>query len=144
MVEYMNGSLHKFLKAFFFNALVIFFVNYLIPGIHIAESSKIPHIYGDILFPLVLGFLNSLILPALRVIDQPFSLMRLAVVALILNFAAYAFLKIIPIKIHLETIEGYLLGALSVTLISLMISGWEMRKDRPKPDSKIEGVKFPE
>lgn len=144
VVRYMNGSLIKFLKAFFFNTLVVFFVNYLVPGIYVEDSSKIPHIRGDIIFPLVLGFLNSLILPSLRVLDQPFSFLRLAIIAMIINFAAYAFLKLISITIRLETIEGYLLGAFFVTVITLMISGWEMRKDRPKSDSKIEGVKFPE
>ena len=140
----MNGPLLKFLKAFFYNSLVVFFADYLIPGIHLADPSKIPHIKGDVLFPLGLGFLNSLIYPALRVLDRPLSPIRLGVVVLILNFASYAFLKLISIGIHIETVEGYLWGALFVSIFTLLISGWEMRKDRPKPGLKTEGVKFPE
>lgn len=140
----MNSSLVKFLKTFFYSSLAVFFVNYFIPGIHLVDPSKLPHIRGDVFFPLGLGFLNSLIFPALKVLDSTFSPLRLAVVIFVLNFAAYAFLKLLSIGIQIETVEGYLLGALLVSVLALLISGWEMRKNQPKPGPKIEGVKFPE
>lgn len=47
---------------------------------------------------------------------------RMALVAVILNFAIYAILKIAPIGIRVMSIEGYLLAASVVTVGSLVLT----------------------
>jgi uncharacterized membrane protein YvlD (DUF360 family) len=84
----------NYAKSLFFNFLIVFFANHILPGISVNGITKIPHIKSDLLFPLCLGLMNSLIYPILRIFGPSVSWFRMGALALILNFVAYAILKI--------------------------------------------------
>lgn len=117
----------NYIKSLFFNFLVIFFANHVLPGVSVSELTKLPYIQADLFFPFALGFLNSLIYPALRLLDQRVSWFRIAALAFILNFIAYAVLKILPIGIQIVTLEGYLFVAIVVSLGSFILNYLEMK-----------------
>ena len=44
-----------YLKSLFFNFLVVFFANHVLPGIEVVKPTKLPHIGGDLTFAIALG-----------------------------------------------------------------------------------------
>src|SRR3989344_5894713 len=98
-----------YIKSLFFNFLVVFFADHILPGIEVVDQTKLPHFGGDLLFSVALGFLNSLIFPFLKLVDRNLTALRIAMIALVLNFAAYALLKLLPVGIQVITVEGYIL-----------------------------------
>lgn len=116
-----------YLKSLFFNFLVVFFANYILPGIAVMNQTKLPHLGGDLPFALALGLLNSLIYPILRLIHKHPSVTRIGMFALVLNFAAYALLKFLPLGIHIASVEGYLFASFFVAVGSFVVNFFEMK-----------------
>ena len=130
----------NYMKCLFFNFLVVFFANHIMPGIHVGDLTKIPHVRADLLFPLFLGLINSLIYPALRVFDRSISWFHIAALSLVINFVAYAILKILPIGIEIVTLEGYLFVSIVVSLGSFIMNYWEMRHCLKAPKNDEPGM----
>ncbi len=118
----------RFVRNFVICFLIVFFVNYLLPGIDVVNQTKIPHIQGDLIFSLSLGLLNALILPLLGFFDGYLTKPRIAIATLILNFAAYAFLKILPLGIFVTTIQGYILASLIISIACFILHYMEMKR----------------
>lgn len=120
----------RYLKTLLFYFLIVFFVNYLFPGVDVVNQTKIPHIGGDLIFAVALGFLNSLILPSLKMINGSVGVVRISIVALVLNFAAYALLKLLPLGVFVTNVEGYLAASLVVSVGSILVSYAQLRHCR--------------
>ncbi len=118
----------RYLRGLLFFVLIVFFVNYLFPGVDVVNQTKIPHIGGDIIFAAALGLLNSLILPLLKKINGAVGIVRIAIGTLVLNFAAYALLKVLPLGVFITNVEGYLAAALVVSIGSVLLSYGHMRQ----------------
>lgn len=116
----------NYLKALAFNFLIVFFANHVLPGVLVMDQTKLPHIGGDLIMAIALGVLNTLIYPVLRLIKHE-SALKIAIVALILNFVAYAILKIVPIGISVINIQGYLIASAVVAIGSFLINFFEMK-----------------
>ena len=78
----------NYLKSLVINFLVIFFSDHILPGIQVIDQTKLPHIGGDMILAVGLGFLNSLIYPVMKGLHKDPSSIKIAFSALILNFAA--------------------------------------------------------
>lgn len=117
-----------YLKSLFFNFLAVFFANHILPGLDVTDHTKLPHVGGDLGFAIALGLLNSLIHPVLKLIHKDGSGVRIAMIALIVNFASYAVLKLMPIGIHVLSVEGYLLAVLFVSVGSFITNFLEMKR----------------
>lgn len=120
----------RYFKSLLFYFLIVFFVNYLFPGVDVVNQTKIPHIGGDLIFALGLGLLNSLIFPLLKGMDGSVGLVRISIVAFVLNFAAYALLKMLPLGVFVTNVEGYLAASLVVSVGSILISYCQLRQCR--------------
>jgi uncharacterized membrane protein YvlD (DUF360 family) len=118
----------QYIQGWFVNFLIIFFANHMLPGISVKVPAKLPHIGGDLLFAMILALLNSCVLPVLRFLDRSLPLPKLILTSVILNFAAYALLKFLPIDLHVESVEGYLLATIVVTTGSILAHLREMKK----------------
>ena len=118
----------NYLKSLFYNFLTVFFANYLLPGIEVVKHTKLPHIGGDLLFAIVIGFLNSLIYPVLKVMDQKISVGRIAMAASVLSFGAYAIMKFAPLSIEVKSVEGYLLASIIVGAGGFLMNYLEMKR----------------
>jgi hypothetical protein len=134
----------KYLKSLFFNFLIVFFANHLLPGINVIVQTKLPHLGGDLLFAIGLGVLNSLIYPGLKVLHKKSSMfVQIALISIILNFGAYALLKLLPFGIHISSVEGYLLPAIVVAVVSFLTNYFEMKATH-HPHSSKSGHEPPE
>lgn len=134
----------RYLKSLFYNFLIVFFANHVLPGIEVTDLTKLPHIGGDLLFSVVLGLLNTLVYPAVRVFMRSISISRIAIACFALNFIAFAIVKFLPVGIRISSIEGYLLGASVVALGSILISYSDMKGGRHhKHEDPIEPPPLP-
>jgi hypothetical protein len=120
-----------YLKSLFFNFLVVFFANHILPGIEVVTPTRLPHIGGDLMFALGLGLLNSLIYPILRLINRA-NLGRIALVAAVMTFVSYALLKLVNLGVAVLTLEGYLIASIIVALGSILTNYLELRHALPK------------
>lgn len=125
-----------YLKSLFFSFLVIFFSLHIFDGIEVKDATKLPHLGGDLLFAIGLGFLNSLIFPVLKMIDAHTLAIRMILATLVLNFAAYALLKLLPLGISVTSLKGYAIIAAAVSLASFLMNYLEMRQGKP-PHSEL-------
>jgi uncharacterized membrane protein YvlD (DUF360 family) len=119
----------NYIKTFVVNFLVIFLANHILPGIYVLDQTKLPHVGGDVMMAAVLGLLNTLIYPILKLSNHA-SLIKVALVALVLNFAAYAALKLIPVGISVASVEGYFLAAVIVTIGSFITNFLEYKRQK--------------
>lgn len=117
-----------YLKSLFAQFLIVFFANHLLPGIEVVDQTRLPHLGGDLLFSMGLGLLNSLIYPCFKLLHRGTTVSRFGLVALILNLAAYALLKLVPgIGIHITSIEGYVIAGFVVSAGSVIVNYREMK-----------------
>ena len=124
----------NYLKNLGVNFLVVCFADHVIPGVEVADHTKIPHIGGDFIFAFILGFLNLLIFPALKVVNRHMSAMKIALVALILNFLAYGVVKLFPLGISVTSVEGYIFVSGCVAIGSFLTNYFEMKHHSHKTD----------
>jgi putative membrane protein len=123
----------RYLKSWLFNFLAVFFANYVLPGIEITSPTKLPHLGDDFLIAFVLGGLNTLVYPLLKLFRQSTSLFQVGLIILVLNFLAYGILKFLPLGVHPTSLEGYLLAAVVVSVVGFLTSYFE----RDPPVSNI-------
>jgi hypothetical protein len=123
----------NYLKSLVINFLIVFFANHVIPGIE-AEQTKIPHLGGDLIFAFLLGLLNSLIYLSFKLIRREASALKIGLIALILNFAAYGIVKLLPIGLVVTSVEGYIFASATVSLGSFLLNYFEMKHGVKKLD----------
>jgi len=121
----------NYVKSLFFNFLIVFFANHVLPGIETVSQAKLPHLGSDLLFAFCLGFLNSLIYPLLKFTTKTARIPHIALAALVLNFVSYAILKLLPIGIHITSLQGYFLGVVVVSAGSFFLNFFEMKAHPP-------------
>ncbi len=131
-----------YLKSLFFNFLIIFLSLHVFAGVELTDPTKLPHVGKDLYFAAALGFLNSLIYPMLRMIDSRLIGLRIIFIAILLNFAMYALLKILPVGISVTSLKGYVIVASAVSIGSIFANYFEMkmgcRSTRHAPSSEID------
>jgi len=130
----------NYLKSLFFNFLIVFFANHLLPGIDVVVQKKLPHLGGDLIFAIGLGVLNSLIYPVLRFLNKRSMIsLQILLASFILNFSAYALLKVLPLGIHISSWDGYLVPAIAVSIVSFLTNFFEMKAyERNHPSAPFE------
>lgn len=128
----------NYLKGLLTNFLLVFFADHILPGIEVVDTTKLPHIGGDLIFSAVLGFLNGSIYHALKILRQEVSALKIALIVLVLNFTSYALVKFLPIGIQIIHLEGYLLAASVVSIGSFTLNFLEMKKHRAAPTDTFQ------
>jgi uncharacterized membrane protein YvlD (DUF360 family) len=126
----------NYLKSLVINFLVVFFSDHILPGIQVVNQTKLPHIGGDMILAAALGVLNSLIYPVLKLIHTDASALKIALIALILNFAAYGLVKLLPIGVNVLTVEGYILASAVVTIGSFLTNYFARKPPHPSQNTE--------
>jgi uncharacterized membrane protein YvlD (DUF360 family) len=127
-----------FLKALTYNFFAIFFANYLLPGIELNATQKLPLIGHEIFFALGLALLNALIHPVFHTLLKAASVIRVILATFAINCIVYAGAKIFPLGIHIDHINSYFLICAVVSALSLLI-GFIIE---PKPPKKLADDPF--
>lgn len=122
----------KYIKALFFSFLVIFFANYILPGIEVTNKTKLPHLGTDFPFAFALAFFNAFIYPAVQLFGRKSPVFQIITIATILNFAAYGSLSLMNLGIHVDSIKAYLLVTLVITIASIIANILEMIENKPQ------------
>ena len=122
----------NYLKTFVINFLIVFFANHTLAGILVTDLTKLPHFGADMMVAAALGLLNALIYPILRLFKQV-SLPKILLVSMILNFGAYAVIKLAPVGVKILSVEGYIFASL-VTSLGAFITNWLEMKRHPKKE----------
>lgn len=122
-----------YLKSLFFNFLTVFFVDHIFPGLEVTSYTRLPQLGSDLIFAIILGGINSLIYPFFSLLKREISTVKIALIALLVNFGAYAVVKLFPIGIHVRSVEGYILASAVVALVSFLTNYFEMKRRSNPP-----------
>lgn len=121
-----------YLRSFMYCFFIVFFVNYLIPGVDVVSLTKLPYFKTDVIFPLSLAFLNFGIPTAFRLFGKPLGRIKLGMILFLVNIAAYTLLKVSSLGVYITTIEGYFISIALVTVGCLVVDFIVFRSSPPK------------
>ena len=99
-----------YLRALFLNFLVVFFVDRVMPGVQIGTFEQEPNIGADILFSLILGFLNASVFYFLALLELSITHLRLALITAIISFGGFLTIALVPFGVQVTGFSGFLLG----------------------------------
>jgi uncharacterized membrane protein YvlD (DUF360 family) len=117
-----------YLRALFFNFLVVFFVDRVMPGVQIATFEQVPNIGADILFSLILGFLNASVFYFLSLLELSITHLRLALTTAIISFGGFLTIALVPFGVQVTGFTGFLLGGGLVWLVAYVTGYLEWKQ----------------
>lgn len=100
------------------------------PGIEIANFDRVPNIGADILFSLVVGFLNASVFPFLFILELKPTLLKLAIFTFLISFGAFAVISVVPFGVSVVSPSGFFVGGGIVWLVALLANYLELRHDQ--------------
>ena len=109
-----------YFRSLVFNFLVVFFVNHVIPGITMAEYTKLPHIKGEFIFSFAMGLLLSLVYPVLHRFHLKPSYFKIGVITLAISVIGYGIVSFLPLGIQVSKFGTYIWCVLIVWFFSYM------------------------
>ena len=123
----------SFIRCLLINFIGIFLINQLAPGIEVGEYERVPNIGADIVFSLILGFLNASVFPLLFILEVGPNPRKIAILTFLLSFAGYIFLAFFSIGIQVVSFSGVLFGGALCWLVGFATNYLEWRRDVQKP-----------
>jgi len=121
-----------YLRSLFFNFLVVFFVNRVIPGLEITYFEQVPDIGADLFFSLILGFFNASVFPFLALMEIEITNLKLAILNGIISFGAFALISVIPFGVQVVSPLGFFLGGFIVWIVAFISNCLEAAQSNPK------------
>lgn len=100
----------NYLRSLFLNFLVVFFVDRVVPGVEISDYEQVPNIGADILFSLIVGFLNASIFFFLALMEIKITRFKLALYSFVISFAAFLAIAIFPFGVQVVNGWGFIIG----------------------------------
>ena len=104
----------------------------MIPGVNVLHPTKLPHVQGDLIFALALGFALSLIYPIIKLFRLQLSIEKIAAASGALSLLSYAILNFLPVDIKVESFSGYFWASVLVFLSGFLTNYLEYKKQIPK------------
>jgi uncharacterized membrane protein YvlD (DUF360 family) len=117
----------NYLRSLFLNFLIVFFVDRVVPGIEISNYEQVPNVGADILFSLVIGFLNASIFFFLVILELNISIARLVFGAVLVSFTGFAAIAMFPFGVSVVSPIGFILGGSIVACVSFFTNFLEWR-----------------
>lgn len=108
----------NYVRSLFLNFLVVFFVDRVAPGIEIAYYEQVPNIGADILFSLVVGFLNASIFFFLALLELDITRLRLAIFSFFISFGSFLVIAIFPFGVEVINAWGVIVGGGAVWAVA--------------------------
>ncbi len=115
-----------YLRSLFLNFLIVFFVLRIIPGIKIEFYENVPNIGADLLASIIIGGLNSLIIPALILFNIKATNIKIAVIGFFICLLSFLILAGFNIGIEVTAI-GVILGTIIVWIVSFFTNYLELK-----------------
>lgn len=115
-----------YLRSLFLNFLIVFFAARVLPGITIEFYENVPNIGADILFSLTVGFLNSIIVPVLVLLEVKINNLKIAVIGFLISFLSFIIIGIVDFGIRADVL-GIILGGSLVWICSYFTNYLELK-----------------
>jgi uncharacterized membrane protein YvlD (DUF360 family) len=120
----------NYVRSLFLNFLVVFFVDRVAPGVEITYYEQVPNIGADILFSLVVGFLNASVFFFFVILELDITKLKLAIFNFCISFAAFIAIAIFPFGVRVVSPIGVIVGGGIVFLVSYFVSYLEWKHYR--------------
>ena len=120
----------NYLRSLFLNFLIVFFVDRVAPGVEILSYEQVPNIGADILFSLIVGFLNASIFFFLVILELNITNFKLALFGFVISFGSFLTIAIIPFGVRVVNPLGFFLGGGIVWAISFLTNHLEWKHYR--------------
>lgn len=117
----------NYLRSLFLNFLIVFFIDRVAPGIAIEAYEQVPNIGADILFALIVGFLNASIFFFLALLDLKITNLKMAVFSFVISFAAFLIIAIVPFGVRVVSPWGVIIGGGIVWAVSFFTNHLEWK-----------------
>lgn len=115
-----------YLRSLFLNFLIVFFVAKIIPGVSVEFFENVPNIGMDILFSFIVGFFNSLIVPALVFLNFKITNFKIALLGFIISYLSFTIIAIFNLGIK-ATALGVVIGGTLVWTFSFLTNYLELK-----------------
>lgn len=126
----------NYVRSLFLNFLIIFFVDRVAPGIEIIRYEEVPNIGADILFALVVGFLNASVFFFLAILELKISNLKIGILTFIISFLAFIVIAIIPFGVRVVSPWGVIVGGLIVWGVAFLTNHLEWKHYKKPSDSE--------
>ncbi|MCC6674284.1 MAG: phage holin family protein [Thermomicrobiales bacterium] len=118
------------LIRFVVTAIAVAAAAYLVPGIHVGDNAA----KAVILTAIILGVINAVIRPLLKLFSFPLILVTLGLFILVINaicfyLAAWISRTIFDVRFTFDSIWAALLGAIVISVVSTILN-WVLPDDR--------------
>jgi uncharacterized membrane protein YvlD (DUF360 family) len=120
-----------YLRSLFLNFLIVFFVDRVVPGVVINSFEQVPNIGADILFSVILGFLNASVYPFLFVLELSATPIKMAVMTFVITFVGFTVISVIPFGVQVISPAGFIVGGLIVWVIAFFSNYLEWKHANP-------------
>ena len=103
-----------YLGSLFFNFLVVFFVDRVIPGVEVTLYEGVPNIGADLFFALAVGFLNATIFPLMAVLELRVTRWKIALATFLISFSSFGVISAVSFGVEVVNFSGFFFGGLIV------------------------------
>ncbi|PIS02763.1 MAG: hypothetical protein COT85_01655 [Chlamydiae bacterium CG10_big_fil_rev_8_21_14_0_10_42_34] len=117
----------NYVRSFILNFLIVFFIDRMAPGVEIQSFEQVPNIGADILFSLIVGFLNASIFFFLVILELDVTKLRLAIFSFVISFGAFIAIAIIPFGVRVVNPWGVIIGGGVVFAVSFFTNFLEWK-----------------
>lgn len=107
-----------YLRSFLINFLFVFFIDRVSPGIEIIYFEQVPDIGADLLFSILVGFLNASVFPFFSLLEIPVSKMKIAIFTFVITFTAFGIISVVPFGVKIVNPAGLFLGGSLVWIVA--------------------------
>lgn len=117
----------NYVRSFFLNFLIVFFVDRVAPGVEIGSYEQVPNIGADILFALAVGFLNASIFFFLVILELNITNFKLALYSFCVSFGSFLAIAIFPFGVRVVNPMGVIIGGGIVFAVSFLTNHLEWK-----------------
>jgi putative membrane protein len=114
----------KFIFRLLINALAILLVAYLIPGITVSGF------WAALIMAIVLGIINALISPLVKILTLPISILTLGLFTLVINALMFLLASYFVTDVEINSFASAFWGALIISIISWLTNQFLKKKKR--------------
>lgn len=117
----------NYVRSLFLNFLIVFFIDRVCPGVEVQNFENVPNIGADILFALIVGFLNASVFFFLALLELLITNFKMGLITFIISFGAFIAIAIIPFGVRVVNPLGVIVGGLVVWLVAFMTNHLEWK-----------------
>lgn len=117
----------NYLRSLFLNFLIVFFIDRVSPGVEIQNFENVPNIGADILFSLVVGFLNASVYFFFSLLEITVTHFKMGLITFIISFGAFSIIALVPFGVRVVSPWGLIIGGLVVWLVAFMTNHLEWK-----------------